>query len=605
MAALALVMASFVGAWVWQARENWTFFESWTGLQQRYFNTYVRTLLLPHGGVTFSMLKRVNAKGRRPALNGDFGDDTARFEWGAPLTYENKDLYRWLKEAIYDGRSPWQMLGFAGWLGGVAFGLALGGAMRQDVRGWRIRRDGRRLRGPELVTVADFNANNRSNGIAFLVEEKRLFGRKKLGAVSVPRSVEAMHTLIMGDSGTGKSTLIKQLLMQIEQRGETAIVYDPALEYTPCFYRPERGDVILNPLDARMPYWSPADEVRHEAEAATIAESLFPDTHRDNPFFVEGPRKVFAHLLTFKSSPQELVTWLSHEEEIDRRVKGTPLASMVYAGAQQQRGGMLASLSMIADSMKLLPRREDANGTWAAAEWAKERKGWIFLTTTPEYRKPLRPLVSLWLDLLVLRLMNQGLVGGGGKRAWFVLDELASLQRLPQLHTAITENRKSGNPVVLGFQGRSQLETRYGHDAEAMISQPAVKVFLRTSEPHSADWISKTIGDVEMERLRESETQDQFPNRRASQGFQTQRGPEPLVMASQIEGLLPLHGYLKCGNLVVQLSISYLDLPKVREGFIPRQTVPAPPGPAALARPGPAAPALEPPVAQEEPAYFE
>src|SRR5207245_4492719 len=48
----------------------------------------------------------------------------------------------------------------------------------------------------------------------------------------------------------------------------------------------------------------------------------------------------------------------------------------------------------------------------------------------------------------------------GPRPVWFVLDELASLQRLPQLHTAVTENRKSNNPVVLGFQGRSQLEDR-------------------------------------------------------------------------------------------------------------------------------------------------
>jgi hypothetical protein len=41
---------------------------------------------------------------------------------------------------------------------------------------------------------------------------------------------------------------------------------------------------------------------------------------------------------------------------------------------------------------------------------------------------------------------------------WFVIDELASLQKLPQLHTAITEARKSRNPVVLGFQGKAQLE---------------------------------------------------------------------------------------------------------------------------------------------------
>jgi hypothetical protein len=45
---------------------------------------------------------------------------------------------------------------------------------------------------------------------------------------------------------------------------------------------------------------------------------------------------------------------------------------------------------------------------------------------------------------------------------WFVLDELASLHRLPQLTTAIYEHRKAGNNVVLCFQGRSQLEAIYG-----------------------------------------------------------------------------------------------------------------------------------------------
>ena len=47
---------------------------------------------------------------------------------------------------------------------------------------------------------------------------------------------------------------------------------------------------------------------------------------------------------------------------------------------------------------------------------------------------------------------------------------------LLQLHTAVPKNRKSNNPA---FQGRSQLEERYGHEAEAMLSQPATKIFLR------------------------------------------------------------------------------------------------------------------------------
>jgi len=59
------------------------------------------------------------------------------------------------------------------------------------------------------------------------------------------------------------------------------------------------------------------------------------------------------------------------------------------------------------------------------------------------------------------------------KPVWFVLDELASLKKVTQFHTAVTENRKYGNPVVLGFQGRSQLEKRYVQDTEAVLSQPA------------------------------------------------------------------------------------------------------------------------------------
>src|SRR3989475_12036651 len=157
-------------------------------------------------------------------------------------------------------------------------------------------------------------------------------------------------------------------------------------------------------------------------------------------------------------------------------------------------------------------------------------------------------------------------------RVGFMLDELASLQRLPQLHTAITENRKSNNPVVLGFQGRSQLETRYGHDAEAMLSQPATKIFLRTSEPHAAKWISDTIGEIEIERLRESRSKGQW----GQQSYGLERQVEPLVMASEISGLGALRGYLKLGNLVTRLHVPFINLRGRHPAFIERRSLTLP-----------------------------
>jgi hypothetical protein len=85
--------------------------------------------------------------------------------------------------------------------------------------------------------------------------------------------------------------------VQIAGRDETAIIYDPALEYVTRFYSPERGDIILNPLDVRAPYWSPGEEVQHDAEALTMAHALFHDAPNETPFFLDSVRKLFAHLL--------------------------------------------------------------------------------------------------------------------------------------------------------------------------------------------------------------------------------------------------------------------------------------------------------------------
>ena len=348
---------------------------------------------------------------------------------------------------------------------------------------------------PVLVNAKEFTKAVAGNGIGITTNDSKL-------PLRIPRDAENKHFLIVGDTGSGKSSIIRQMLYQVDARGDSAIVYDPACEFVKQFYDQHRGDIVLNPLDARMPYWNPSKELRRKAEAKALAVSLYQPEGVTNRFFVEAPQKIFAHLLSYLPTPEDLIKWMSDPAEIDRRVKGTEYWMLIDPKAPQQRTGVLGSLNMSADSFRLLPKEDETTSVWTATKWAETRRGWIFITSRPTMREALRPLISLWIDTLVLRLLNEPMPDQ--KPVWFVIDELASLQRLPQLHTAITENRKSQNPVILGFQGRSQMEARYGEDAEAMLSQPATKIFLRTTEPRAAKWVSEAIGEVEIERLRET-----------------------------------------------------------------------------------------------------
>lgn len=477
----------------------------------------------------------------------------------APAVYSNQALHEYFCRAIYRGREPWTIFRWPLLFGLIALALELPFSIHRDIRRRKEMKYGRRLRGPLLLAPKEFNRTLQGDGIGIKVD-----GLKEL--LRIPARAESQHIQIIGDSGAGKTTIIFQVLRQIQGRGDAAIVYDPACEFVQRFYDLKRGDIILNPLDIRCPYWGPSEELRRKSEAKSIAESLFqPTQDRKGEFFIETPQKIFAHLLTYGPSPTDLVQWMSDAEEIDRRVMGTEMAYMIAKGAQEQRNGVLASLGLVADSLRMLPTRAEAKAVWTATDWAEERRGWIFITSQPAQRAALRPLHSLWIDLLVMRLLNQP--KPEQKRVWFVLDELASLQRLPQLHTAITEGRKGKNPLVLGFQGKAQLEYLYGHLAEVMLSQPATNIWLKTKEPKAGQWVSEFIGKVEIERMRETH----FDGSRSGRNFALDRQEEPLVMESEISGLEDLHAFLKHGNNVTFFSFPYLDVPSTGAQFEPRE----------------------------------
>ena len=346
-------------------------------LQRFYTPTYIRSSLAGAIGASrrdnYRMLM-VGARGITPRLatDADVTDGKTPEPGGKPLalalsplalrqgyvllylgpqqSYIDAPLAAYLKGVIYRGDSLFDLYKRPLLFGLLSLVIQLPFAIAKDLRRRKELRYGRRLKGPEMMTPKEFNTTVRGDGIGIKTD-----GMKAM--IRIPERAEAQHIQIIGDTGAGKTTIMLQILRQIKHRGDSAIVYDPAREFVKRFYDPKNGDVILNPLDKRCPYWGPAEELRRRSEAKALAVSLFQSPQdKKGEFFIESPQKIFAFLMAYGPTPEELVKWMSDPEEIDRRLKGTEHAHLIDPKAHQQRAGVLGSLGLVADSLRLLPK---------------------------------------------------------------------------------------------------------------------------------------------------------------------------------------------------------------------------------------------------------
>jgi type IV secretory pathway TraG/TraD family ATPase VirD4 len=155
------------------------------------------------------------------------------------------------------------------------------------------------------------------------------------------------------------------------------------------------------------------------------------------------------------------------------------------------------------------------------------------------------------------------------RRAWFILDELPALGKLPSLSTLLAEGRKYGGSMVAGLQSIPQLGAIYGQArAQSLLDLFNTKIFFRNTDPTTTSWIAKVLGEEEQEESTES----------LSYGANTMRDGinlnsikriRPLVLPTEISTLKPLEAYLSFpGNFpITKLQMSYKTGENVGEAF--------------------------------------
>ncbi len=155
---------------------------------------------------------------------------------------------------------------------------------------------------------------------------------------------------------------MKRMLREVRRRGDIAIVFDKVGDFTAEFHDESRGDVLLNPLDARSPDWSPWAEMRDIADAYRMAKSLIPSVEGANNFFHSGAQDLFATLLTriWRMPDRSLLGLLTCALVMDRKDKAKLLARTAaakhYEGDHRSGQDVDATMSVYTQALRFLPQ---------------------------------------------------------------------------------------------------------------------------------------------------------------------------------------------------------------------------------------------------------
>ena len=395
-----------------------------------------------------------------------------------------------------------------------------------------------------------------------------------LAGLHVPPEDETKHFKLIGPTGSGKSTAIRELMYQAIKRRDRAIFADPDGGYLAKFYDPRFGDVILNPFDARSAKWNPLLDVDNAYEADLLAKAMIPGESEWNSyartFLAAVIRQCKAKGVKDPAELWRLVS-VASSDELRELLQGTAAQPFL----EPDNGRMFGSLRSVAsNAIAALEYVNAQQGpSFSVREWVREGKGVLFLPYQAEQIAALKSLIATWMRLAIFQTMS---LPEQDNRIWFVVDELDALGHIDGLKDALARIRKFGGRCVLGFQSIAQVSTIYGQGpAKTIVENCSNTLVLRCSASEgggTAQFASALIGKREIIRQTVSTNTDAhriLSDTVRGYSYGEQHQVEDAVMASEIEALPDRAGFVKFASGAAWnfVSFPFFDVKQQAEPF--------------------------------------
>lgn len=361
---------------------------------------------------------------------------------------------------------------------------------------------------------------------------------------------EQAHTMLIGSTGAGKTKIIQNLVYQLHKRNQKAIIVDVKGDYIEHFYRENRGDIILNPLDKRGKNWSIFKETNPLKGFATIAKSLLPKESRSDPIWIDAARNVFAELANLYVSEN-----LSMAEFADKLLKTdlitlnklldkTGAARIVNPVIEKAALSVLMVLSTYLKPLKLYQSSKDI---FSISDWVNDesQNSFLFISSKADVKEDINPLITTQIDIAVNALRSLKTQSNIPK-IWFILDEIPYFdQPIPSLKDGLAMARSYGGCFVLGTQDMSSLSKIYSEEtARSIANNCKTKIYMNIAGKETAHWCSQSLGEGEIEEWHEGLSYGAHEMR---DGIQVNRNKviRPVVLPSELMMLKAGEGFIQ------------------------------------------------------------
>jgi len=368
-----------------------------------------------------------------------------------------------------------------------------------------------------------------------------------IAGVPMPTSVEPLHILLNGATGSGKSILLRGLVFSALKRADRMVIVDPNGDLYSKFGRP--NDVLLNPYDQRTEGWSFFNEIRADFDWKRLALSVVPLGQDANSEEWNGYARLLLREAARKlhelgtPSIHDLFRWCTIASDKDLRafLSGT-LAESLFAGSTEASKALTSARFVL--SKYLAEHVSMPAGQFSIRDWMEDPDGGnLYVTWREDMKEAMKPLLSAWVDVFCSALLS--LPEDRARRWWLVLDELASLEKLPSLADFLTKGRKNGGRALAGLQSVSQLDDIYGKFMSQTLRasfRSLVVLGGSKTDPETAEEMSKALGEHEVARPEYTDSRNPGSSRNTSERMV--RSTERVVTPAQIQALPDLTGWI-------------------------------------------------------------